>query len=296
VDIEEVAQDIYLLDLGRDPIYSVRQIAYWLVDDQTALIEPGSTATAVEFLVGARHAGLDLERLAYIIPTHIHVDHGGGSGYLAQKLPRARVVLHPRAVPHMTDPSRLVQALRQVHGDDFENAFGPVLPLNRDRILLADDGQVIHLGKRDLTVVFSPGHASHHISLMDSLTKGLFCGEALGFIADDMPDIISPAGAPPFDPDVYVETIDKLQGLGPELLFCSHLGVRRDVDALIASLRESCDAFGRIIEQGLQAGDDREQIWEQLSRYVNARHPGARLPLTFELTITGYIDYFKSQR
>lgn len=206
------------------------QVAYLLVDHTSVLIEPGATVAASRLLDDSDRLGLDLDKISYIIPTHIHVDHGGGAGYLAQKLPQAKVVLHPRGTPHMIDPSKLIQGTRLAFGEDFEEGFGPILPIPEGQIHVARDGEEIRLGKRELKILFSPGHASHHISMLDSLSRGLFCGEALGFPLDSAPDVVLPAGIPPFDPEAYLKTIKKLEKLSPKLLFYSHIGVRNNVD------------------------------------------------------------------
>ncbi len=297
VQITEVAQNTYLIDCGEVPLLSIpaRQVAYLLVDDLSVLIEPGSTTAASRLLSDSSRLGLHLEDLSYIIPTHIHVDHGGGTGYLARNLPKAKVVLHPRGAVHMTDPSRLVQGTRLVFGENFEEAFGPILPVPEDRIHVAKDGEVIPLGKRELRIIFSPGHAPHHISILDSLTHGLFCGEALGFIVDSAPDIALPAGFPPFDPELYLESIEKLEKLSPKLLFYSHCGVRSNADTLITQVKENSIAFGEIIQRGVETGEDNQKMLERLSQYVKRYSPEAELLSTFQLNISGYVDYFRNK-
>jgi glyoxylase-like metal-dependent hydrolase (beta-lactamase superfamily II) len=234
--VTEVADSTYLLDCSEDAAFSLSEVAYFLADDVPVLIEPGSTTTASKLLELSRGTRLDLRNVAYIIPTHIHVDHGGGAGYLAQKLPNARVVLHPRGAKNMVDPTKLVSATKTVFGDDFEQRFGPILPIPEQQMHVAEDGEIIHLGKRDLTMLFTPGHASHHISIRDSLTQGVFPGEALGFIATSMPDFPLPAAVPPFDLQLYTKSIDKLAKLEPHVIFYSHCGARRDPRPLIETM------------------------------------------------------------
>jgi len=294
--ITEVAQNIYLIDLEESPSLGIPEKTYLLADDVPVLIEPGSTTTASKLLTSSKELGLSLENIAYIIPTHIHVDHGGGAGYLAQHLPQAKVVLHPKAVAHMIDPSRLIQGTRLVFGENFEEAFGPILPVPESQINVASEGEVIRLAKRELRIIFSPGHASHHISIQDSLTQGLFCGEALGILLANMPDTPVPAAAPPFDLELYLETIEKLRGLSPKLLFYSHNGVGRDAEKLIQRAKENSLAFGNIIQSALEAGEDQQRILERLSEYLKGRFIEVELQGAFLLSIFGYIDYFTNKK
>jgi glyoxylase-like metal-dependent hydrolase (beta-lactamase superfamily II) len=292
--VTEVADNTYLLDCSEDVSFSLSEIAYLLADDIPILIEPGSTTTASKLLALSGDFGINLHDVAYIIPTHIHVDHGGGAGYLAQQLPNAKVVLHPRGAKNMVDPSKLVAATKLVFGEDFEQRFGPILPIPERQMHIAQDGEIIHLGNRSLTILFTPGHASHHISIQDSLTQGIFPGEALGFIAVSMPDFPLPAAVPPFDLRLYVESIDRLAGLTPKVAFYSHCGARRNPKSLIDTIRENSIALGHIVERALGEGKAHQEIWALLSDYVRERS-GGDLPPEFLLGLSAYVSYFSQK-
>jgi glyoxylase-like metal-dependent hydrolase (beta-lactamase superfamily II) len=296
VQIREVAPDTYLLDSSKDPFFSFSNIAYFLDDDMPALIDPGSGTAAADLFNGVGLLGIDLQKLSYIIPTHIHLDHGGGAGYLAQRLPKTKVVLHPKGATHLTDTSALVRGARLIFGQDFEQSLGPVVPIPEDRVHVASDGEMIRLGKRELKVVYSPGHAAHHIALFDSLTGGLFCGDALGFLAEGMDDIPFPVGLSPFDPRSYVETIDKLAALHPKVIFYAHHGPRTEVDQLIGKVKEICLAFDDIIHRGIEAGEDDQQISQRILDYSSGLAQQAELPVFARVGISGYIQYYRNHR
>ena len=296
VKIREVAQGTYSVDCGKDPVFVLSQVAYVLSGDMAVVIDPGSTSAASEIIANSAGLGLDLDKVAYIIPTHIHLDHGGGAGYLVQHLPNAKVVLHPRGAGHMIDPSRLIQGVRQVFGDDFEEQLGPILPVPEERIHVAQDGEVMRLGRRELRIWFSPGHALHHVAIQDSLTGGLFCGDALGFVSEETPDIPFPVGLPPFDPEAYLETIDKLAGLAPRIIFYAHHRARSDVDGLLRRVKEMCAAFGDIVRKALAAGEDERRIGERILEYTRGFSTYAQLPIIVEASVLGYIDYYRNRR
>lgn len=296
VRIEEVARSTYLLDCGQDAIFSLPQVAYLLIDDLPVLIDPGPTSVATELLPVMGDLGIDAQELAYIIPTHIHLDHGGGVGYLTQRLHKPKVVVHPKGAEHLADPTRLVRGARLVFGDNFEQAMGPVVPVPRERIRVPEDGEVFRLGSRDLRIIYAPGHAAHHIAIEDSLTGGLFCGDALGFITEAMPDIPFPVGLPPFDAEAYVESIDKLAGLSPKILFYAHHRARTEVKALISKLREVCIALGEIIQAGIQGGMEDPRISERVVEYVRSFSSLSDLPLMVQVGISGYIQYYRSKK
>jgi glyoxylase-like metal-dependent hydrolase (beta-lactamase superfamily II) len=293
--VTEVADSTYVLDCSEDAAFSLSEIAYLLAGDVPVLIEPGSTTTASVLLQMSKGVGIDLQELAYIIPTHIHVDHGGGAGYLAQQLLNTKVVLHPRGAKNMVDPAKLVSATKTVFGDDFEQRFGPILPIREQQMHIVQDGEVLHLGNRDLTLLFTPGHASHHISVYDSLTHGVFPGEALGFVAESMPDFPLPAAVPPFDLELYIQSIDRLARLEPHVIFYSHCGARRDPKPLVDGIRKNSIVFGQIVEKALKENRTSEDIWTLLSDYVRESTGGGTMPAEFMLGLSAYVTYFSQK-
>jgi glyoxylase-like metal-dependent hydrolase (beta-lactamase superfamily II) len=166
------------------------------------------------------------------------------------------------------------------------------MPIPERQIHVVQDSEVINLGKRDLTILFTPGHASHHISIRDSLTEGIFPGEALGFIATSMPDFPLPAAVPPFDLQLYVESIDRLKSLSPKIAFYSHCGARRNPEALIDGIRENSLAFARIVETALKEHKTQQEIWTLLSGYVREMTRGGEIPAEFLLGLSAYTGYF----
>jgi len=295
VQVKEVAQNTYLLDAGIPPGRSAPEVAYLLVGDVLALIEPGSTITASSLLSKVSELGFSLEDVAYLIPTHVHIDHGGGAGYLAQHLPQAKVVVHPRGARHMIDPSRLIQASRVVFGEDFEEAFGPILPVPENQVHVTEEGEVIQVGERRLRIVFTPGHATHHISIQDDLTGGIFCGEALGYLHASMPDFPVPCSVPGFDLEAYLESIEKLSSLPAKVLFYSHSGVRSNVETLVKLAKENSFSFGDVIQNAFEAGKDQEGILEQLLDYLERHSHKMDDPDVFGLIIAGYVEHLKSK-
>ena len=292
--VTEVTDSTYLLDCSEDVPFALSEVAYILDGDPPVMIEPGSTSTATELLAHSAASPVDFGRLAFIIPTHIHVDHGGGAGYLARHLPGTKIVLHPRGARNLADPSRLVAATRGVFGDDFEGRFGPIMPVPEQQMHVARDNEVIRLGRRDLTILFTPGHASHHLAIADSLTRGVFPGEALGYIAAAMPDFPLPAAVVPFDLRLYVESIDRLAALAPAVLFYSHCGARFRPQALIRGIRDNSIALGHVVQEALAQGQTPGQIWERLSDYVREKG-GADIPAEFMLGLSAYVSYFSAK-
>lgn len=292
VAIGEVALGVYRMEVPSDKLINIFSV-YLIREDGGALVEPGPAINTPGILQGLAHIGYDPARLQLIIPTHIHLDHGGGTGLLAQKFPQAKAVIHPDGKRHMVDPSRLIQSTRMAFGEDFEDRYGPILAIPEGQLIIPQDGEVIKLGSRELQVVYSPGHAPHHLSILDRKSGGLFCGEALGVPAPGT-NVPVPFAAPPgFDLEVYLATMEKLKALKPRLLFYSHGPVGREPEKLISLAQQTSREYGDLILAGLKAGKGEEEIVQQVKDYLTRRTGIADERLLPGMTVAGYAFYFK---
>ena len=290
--LEQVADEIYRLGEvvpGANAVFAV----YFIKDGDGAILEPGPAVVVPRIQEVAVELGLS--NPGYIIPTHIHLDHAGGVGRLAEVFPKTRIVVNQQGVRHIVDPSRLIASTRMAFGDNFESTYGPILPVPESRLKVVADGERLAVGSRELVIIYTPGHAPHHISIFDTKTRGLFCGEALGLIySPGYPPL--PAVAPPsFDMELYLNDMERLKALKPKLLFYSHGSVAGEPEALITTAMENTKLVGDFILRALKAGEGEEAIISHVGDYLRD-HLGATLD-EYELlsNVSGYIHYFKKK-
>jgi glyoxylase-like metal-dependent hydrolase (beta-lactamase superfamily II) len=290
--VEEIAHDTYRLEThipGLNPIFSV----YFIKDKPSVLIEPGPAAIIPAILEAVKE--LDLKNLEYIIPTHIHLDHAGAMGILLQDFPQAKGMINPRAVEHVIDPSRLIKSTKMAFGNDFETIYGKIIPVPQSRLKIVQDNDRIVVGSRELIFIHTPGHAPHHIAILDTKTKGLFCGEALGLIySPGAPPL--PAVAPPsFDPDIYLNNMVRLKELHPKLLFYSHGGVGKEPAKLISTAIENTKIIGDAILSTFNSGATDEAVIQNIGDFINSRF-GFRLD-DYELgsNVRAYLHYYRKK-
>ena len=293
----EVADGIYQIEPGNLE-RGVICMGYLVVDDRVALIETGSASQVPEILAGMAKLGYDAGSLSYIIPTHIHVDHGGGAGFLAQQAPQAEVILHQKGAQHLIDTSKLIEGTKQAFGKNFQKIFGPVLPVPESQVLAVDGGECIFLGQRELMIIDAPGHAPHHICIYDTQSEGVFCGEALGcYIPED--DSLILATAPPIvELDLALDTIAKLRNLNPKALFFSQWGSSTEVPRLIDLSEKYTRDCGDIVLAAMKAGDGEDVMTQKVapymrdSKYVKSEY----LQRTLRTFVVGpYVAYFKRE-
>jgi len=267
MEIEEVAQDTYRMETpvaGSGLILSV----YLIRENSGILIEPGPTTAVPQIQEGMKQLGMD--GLSMIVPTHIHMDHGGGVGRLSELFPQAEVIAHPLSARHIINPGRLIESTRLSYGDYFEDIYGPILPVQESRVRVSDDGECISFRNRDLQIIHAPGHAPHHVVVYDKKTGALFCGEALGMETDDP---LPAAAAPSFDVNDYLQTINKLKSMNPQLLCYSHGGIRQEVDTRISLVMRNTQLYGDMVLECLKSNLSTQEIGNAISNKAGVNYP-----------------------
>lgn len=165
-----------------------------------AVIDPGPTTTLHHLFAALNQ--LEITELHYVLLTHIHIDHAGGTGTLLKTFPNAKVVVHQRAHEHLIDPTRLIAGSRQVT-PDLMTHYGAIEPVAQAALLTPDKGPC--------DIVDTPGHSPHHISFL--IDDSLLCGEALGVTYPEAVKggfYLRPATPPRFIPEVYLASIERI--------------------------------------------------------------------------------------
>ncbi len=288
VNLSEVAEKIYRFEASISGMPNP-PIAYLIDEPKGVLIDPGPAAAIPSIQKAMTHLGM--KELSYIIPTHIHVDHGGGAGALAKLFPKVRVVVHPRGAKHMLSPSRLIESTKLVWGNDFPAHLGPIDPVPESQLYVPDNGETIPLGNRELQIIHAPGHSPHHIVILDRKLNGLFCGEALGLPVHQMP----PVAPYSYDQDIYLDTIESLRNLRTEMLFYSHGGLEKEPDKLISRAAENARVYSKMILEAAKGGNAPEDIMRMVGQHFNHRFGIQLDKADLEIVVAGYIIYFKSK-
>lgn len=205
------------------------RLACYLFDTpHRTLIEVGPSATLGHLLAALDALGID--DLAAFVVTHIHLDHAGAAGQMAQRFPRAKVGVHRRGARHLAAPQRLWDSAADVFGEEWlRNTWGPMEPVPEERLLILDEGDQIPLGNgRRLDVLYTPGHAKHHVVFQDSAEGGMFVGDSVG-LCYPHGHFVQPVTPPPdFDPDLQIEHLHRMAERDPSFLGFAHFGPEYD--------------------------------------------------------------------
>lgn len=228
---------------------------YLIVDDGEAAFVDTGTRNSVPLLMQVlADQGLQPGQVRWVMPTHVHLDHAGGAGALMQLLPNARMLVHERGAAHMIDPAKLQAGSLAVYGEQrYQAAFGSLVPVPAHRVQTVHDGDRFALGRRELHIVDTPGHARHHYVVYDSASAGLFCGDSFGVSYPELNTgrqrfIFPPSTPVQFDPSAWHQTIERLLAMQPEAVYLTHFGRHGHVSELATMLHEEIDAYVMMAE------------------------------------------------
>lgn len=241
--------------------------------DQYAFIECGTALSVPGLLRVLEQRGIAREQVAYVIPTHVHLDHAGGAGLLMRELPKAKLVVHPRGARHMIDPAQLIAGATAVYGAErMPQMYGDILPVPAARVIEAGDGLRLDLGGRELRFIDAPGHARHHLAVWDAKSKGWFTGDVFGlsYRQFDGPGgaYLMPTTTPvQFEPDAWEKTLERLLALKPEWMYLTHYGRVGNVGKLATDLRRGLEAYRHIASSLSGASNRHLRLKQALTAY-----------------------------
>jgi glyoxylase-like metal-dependent hydrolase (beta-lactamase superfamily II) len=271
-EITDLGHDVFQIDTkmaGYDGITA----GYLIRGSRPCLVETGTAPSApvVQRALGA--LGVGPADLATIVVTHIHLDHAGGSGDMARYYTGAEIVVHERGARHLADPGRLMASARMVYGDALDRLFGTLAPTPPERIRAVDETGSIDLGDgRRLDSHYSPGHAKHHVGLLDSATGDLYVGDAAGVYLPETGDLKAATPPPDFDLDQALASLRKFGALRPARLLFSHYG---PVDAVEETLRRSADEIETWVDETRRArgaGEDLDHAAAMVAQRTKDRY------------------------
>jgi glyoxylase-like metal-dependent hydrolase (beta-lactamase superfamily II) len=162
---------------------------------------------------------------------------------------------------------------RLVYGDALDRIFGVLAPVPADRIVALDDTGTVDLGGgRRLDSYYSPGHAKHHVGLLDSGTGDLYTGDAAGVYIPDTGDLRPATPPPDFDLQVALATVRRFAELRPTRLLFSHYGPVTDVAQTLDRSAEEIRVWVEETRRARAAGLDLDHAVAMVVERTRARY------------------------
>jgi len=224
------------------------------------LVDPGPTSCLAALESGLADRGLRLDDVQTLLLTHIHLDHAGATGTILGRLPKAVAYVHERGAPHMIDPAKLLASATRLYGPNMDRLWGEFKAVPADRLRVLSGGERVDLGGRTFDVLYTPGHASHHVSYLDTSNGAAFVGDTGGVrIAPGY--IKAPTPPPDIDLELWEQSLQAIEGWRASSLVLTHFGTVDTVADHLRQFRVVLDRTARLVKASLESeGTDEERI------------------------------------
>lgn len=265
-EVEDLGGGLHAVDTGTAGMPSVT--AGYLFDaPRPTLVECGPSLSIGVVLRQLRGLGMEPGDLAYLVLTHVHLDNAGGAGDLARAFPSATIVVSELGARHLVDPARLNASSRRVYGPLYDTVYGDCTPIPEERVRGVADGDLLDLGGgRQLDLLYTPGHAKHHIGVFDADTGALFVGDSVGVKMPGM-STIRPATPPPdFDLVLAHRTLERYRALDPEVVYLAHYGAVGPPAEALSEADAQLRLWAETAEAAMAEHDELDHVAETLGR------------------------------
>lgn len=222
--------DLYYIDTGMFETAEYGAV-YVIDDDRTTIVDTGIGADFDMLKTGLADRGLTPADLDVIVPTHVHLDHAGGVGLLAERAPTATVYVHERGAPHLADPTQLIAGTKQAVGDQWRYYTEPV-PVPEAQLQPLTDGDRIELGEKTLIARHAPGHARHQLVFVSPTDHAVFTGDAAGIYLPTRDRVQQTSPPATFNLEQARADLALLRSLDVETLLYAHFGPAQVADRL----------------------------------------------------------------
>jgi glyoxylase-like metal-dependent hydrolase (beta-lactamase superfamily II) len=281
---QKKSDHLFLIDLDQKLDGFRLFISCWIYrkNEKVILIDPGPTSTIP--LLEEALTELDIFNIDYILLTHIHIDHAGGTGMLLSKFPGAKVLCHPKGIPHMIDPEKLWQGSLSVLGQIAET-YQAIIPVPDSKIFYKPQIK----GLLNIEVLETPGHAMHHLSfLIDGL---LFAGEVAGVHCPAGDDFYLRIATPPrFIYDVYKKSLYKAAAVDCDYICFGHYDMRADSTRVFDAAKQQLELWMETVRSLYQENSSIKEL--EIFNALLVKDPLLRSFKAFEKDIRKREQYF----
>ncbi len=267
----------------RTPVHTIdlnfqgipKTIASYLIPHTQGVIliesGPGSTLPGLES--GLADYGFSFADITGVFLTHIHLDHAGAAGWLAQQ--GAQIYVHEVGAPHMLNPEKLIKSAARIYGEMMEPLWGKFLPVPEDNLTILNDDGEIEIHALPFRYLDTPGHAAHHMAYIFEDT--CFSGDVGGVRLPGPPFLRLPTPPPELHIESWRESIIKLKAANFSRIAPTHFGIFDDADGHLNILEQTLNDIEQWLEAALPDIPKREVLRDPFADWEYARCAAAGL-------------------
>ena len=269
-----------------------------------SLIDPGPSSTWPSLKRSLADAGIGISDVRSILLTHIHLDHAGATGTLVRENPAIRVYAHEKGARHMVAPDSLIASATRLWGNDMDRLWGEVRPVPEGALAVLAGGERIIAAGRSIDVMYTPGHAQHHVSYLANDSGVAFVGDTAGIRLRDDGFILPPTPPPDIDLSEWHRSLDRIGQWAPDTLFVTHFGAYGPAAPHLAAVGEHLEIISSIARRSLERDDTddaREQWFAEEVRALLRRNltiseaDAYEVAGRFDLSWRGLVRYWRKR-
>jgi len=256
--------EIHTLDL--EFFGATELIASFLVPVNTGfvLFDPGPASAVDTIERRVEEAGFELGDLRAIFATHVHLDHSGGAGVLAQRT-GCTVYCHPAGAPHLADPAaKLLPSAERLYGDMMEPLWGRTVDVPSEHLRIVDDGESVPIDGLEVIGWHTPGHAHHHVAWQ--FGDAVATGDVAGVRFPGATHVLPPMPPPDIDVERWRQSLAVLRRLDPSRLLLTHFGAFDDPGRHIDELEERLMRWTEVARRVVSNGGDKQALGVELEQ------------------------------
>ncbi len=242
-------------------------IAAYLIphSEGAILVESGPGSTIDELKAGLAKYGLAVKDISHVLLSHIHLDHAGAAGWLAQQ--GVRVCVHPVGARHMLNPEKLIASATRIYQDKMEMLWGEFLAVPEDKLIVVEDGQKITVGDLTMVAIHTPGHAEHHISwgIADDI---VFTGDVGGVRMPGYDYVRLPLVPPELHLEKWHNSLEKLLAMDFKRIAPTHFGVFDDAEKHLRSAISAVDSTSCWLDEVMPTEPTIEELGKKVVAWM----------------------------
>ncbi|MGE0359691.1 MAG: MBL fold metallo-hydrolase [Vicinamibacterales bacterium] len=224
------------------------------------LIDPGPSSCLAALERGLGALSHTLADVRAVLLTHIHLDHAGAAGTIVRRVPGVPIYVHERGATHLANPEKLLASATRLYGAAMDQLWGEFLAVPAASLRALAGGETVTLDGRRFAVAYTPGHAVHHVSYLDTGDGTAYVGDTAGIRTS--PGYVLPATPPPdIDLDAWEISLRAIEAWRPSRLYLTHFAEGEPPETHLALYREALARHADRVRTSLaEPGDDDARI------------------------------------
>lgn len=224
--------------------------------DGGILVESGPASTIPKLVEGLSQYGFSPSDITDVLLTHIHLDHAGAAGWLAQH--GARIHVHPNGANHLINPDKLLASAVRIYGNQMGTLWGAFHPVPESKINILNDNSLITIGELTIQALDVPGHAIHHLAYL--VDGACFTGDIGGIRVHNQKYLSLPMPPPDLNLEQWRISIRRLIDHHPKQIIPTHFGVYADAQWHLNTILDLLDIVEYWIETTMPLNPSVEEL------------------------------------